>query len=61
MTILLSASSDLFHTNVFGNYARSDPVWLLQNELAAQRRDQPGSGKDNVRMFNQMLNLYQRL
>ncbi|GBP03595.1 hypothetical protein EVAR_101265_1 [Eumeta japonica] len=38
----------------FGNHAGSDPFWLLQSELAAQCRDRPGSGKDNVRMFNRM-------
>lgn len=55
MTILLSASSDSCHAEVFGNHAGSDPFWLLQSELAAQRRDRPGTGKDNVRMFNRML------
>ncbi|MGV2881035.1 hypothetical protein [Pantoea vagans] len=54
MTILLIASSDAFHTEAFGNYAGSDPFWLLQSELAAQRRNRPGTGKDNVRMFNRM-------
>lgn len=54
MTILLSASSDSCHTEVFGNHAGSDPFWLPQSELATQRRDRPGSGKDNVRMFNRM-------
>lgn len=54
MTILLSASSDSFHADVFVHHAGSDPFWLLQSELAAQRRNRPGTGKDNVRMFNRM-------
>lgn len=29
MTILLSASSDSFHTDVFSNYTGYKPIWLL--------------------------------
>ncbi len=35
MTILLRASSDSFHTNVFSNHTGYDPIWLLLSKLAA--------------------------